>query len=130
MCPFKVTVRQGLRPQATPVSKRKFQGIYLTPPPLQGFAGATTRKCFFSSHGFQLNVASKRFHKHGLFSTCFFWGRRKGVAFPNSLMCISCFQCLHSTMCEVTRQKPNVAFVPVYYSRTHPTKNAWRKSPG
>ena len=59
------------------------------------------------------------------FHRVFSGGRRKGDVFPNSLMCISCFQCLHSTMCEA-----NMAFVPVYCSRTDPHKNAWRKGPG
>ena len=38
------------------------------------------------------------------FFHCVFSGeQRKGDVFPNSLMCVSCFQCLHSTMREVTR---------------------------
>ena len=38
------------------------------------------------------------------FFHCVFSGeQRKGDVFPKSLMCISCFQCLHSTMREVTR---------------------------
>ena len=128
--PFQSDGQTRTQASSHPCFEEEISRHIFNPPSFTGIAGATTRNCSFSSHGFQLNVASKRFHKHGLFSTCFFWGRRKGVAFPNSLMCISCFQCLHSTMCEVTRKKPNVAFVPVYYSRTHPTKNAWRKSPG
>ena len=38
------------------------------------------------------------------FFHCAFSGeQRKGDVFPDSLMCISCFQCLRSTMREVTR---------------------------
>ena len=54
------------------------------------------------------------------FHRVFSGGRRKGDVFPNSLMWISCFQCLHSTMCEVNRKRPNMAFVPAYCSRTDP----------
>ena len=38
------------------------------------------------------------------FHCVFSGGRRNGDGFPNSLMRISCFQCLHSTMCEVARK--------------------------
>ena len=37
------------------------------------------------------------------FHCAFSWKEREGDVFPNSLMCISCFQCLHSRMREVTR---------------------------
>ena len=62
------------------------------------------------------------------FLRAFSGGRRKGDVLPNSSMCISYFQCLHSTMCEVTSKKPNMAFVHVYCSRTHPQKNLGKRS--
>ena len=62
------------------------------------------------------------------FHCCFFWGNRgKVMSFQILLMCISCFSMFAFHNAWSNQEQPNLAFVPVYCSKTDPQKNACRK---